>query len=249
MPIKDASYHKNASPTDYHSAPEVVANPYIGYFNQHGQQQYDPHQHGQTMSPGSTGTPFSPNAPPYTAVPTKEEQEAHVEPVAPNKEQRTCGMKKRTFMIVLIGLILLIVLGVALGVGLGVGLKKKSSSSTSTNADPYCVAHPEVCIGGSLDQAYFSKKGAFNGSGVALAGESWNGGQRRLFTLYFQHHSGDIRYMTYDKNQEWSGGSSSETVASDAKNATPISAVAYVSNTTQYVSFILPLSAACHQPP
>ncbi|KAF2662779.1 hypothetical protein K491DRAFT_584621 [Lophiostoma macrostomum CBS 122681] len=186
------------------------------------------------MSPNSTGTPFSPNAPPYTAVPTKEEHEAQVEPVAPKEEKRTCGMKKRTFMIVLIALILLLVLGIALGVGLGVGLKKKSSSSTAANADPFCVAQPELCIGGSLDQAYFSKKGAFNGSGIALAGESWNKGQKRIFTLYFQHWSGDIRYMTYDTNQNWGGGSSSETVASDAKNATPISAVAYTSNDTQY---------------
>jgi hypothetical protein len=102
--------------------------------------------------------------------------------------------------------------------------------------DPLCKDHPELCIGGALDSSFYSKKGAFNGSGVALAGESWNAGQRRLFTLYFQHHSGDIRYMQYRTDKQWDGGNKAQTVATDAKNGTAISAVAYALNGTQYVS-------------
>jgi hypothetical protein len=80
--------------------------------------------------------------------------------------------------------------------------------------------------------------GAFNGSGIALSGESWNKDQHRIFTLYFQHWTGDIRYMQKmdTTEQKWRGGTRSETVATDAKNATAISTVAYALNSTQYVS-------------
>lgn len=105
--------------------------------------------------------------------------------------------------------------------------------------EPFCRDHPEFCVGGSLDAKYYSTKGAFNGSGIALAGESWNNNVYRLFTLYFQHHSGDIRYMQYTSDRKWVGGSSSETIASDAKNGSAISAVAYTMNSTSYVSVIL----------
>ncbi|KAJ4341714.1 hypothetical protein N0V95_007147 [Ascochyta clinopodiicola] len=79
-----------------------------------------------------------------------------------------------------------------------------------------------------------SKKGAFNGSGIALAGESWNPDTGTLFTLYFQHHTGQIRYLKYSKGQKWVGGTELTIVASDAKNATPISAVSYAANDTQF---------------
>jgi hypothetical protein len=106
----------------------------------------------------------------------------------------------------------------------------------SSQVDSFCRQKPEYCIGGSLNANYFSKKGVYNGTGIALAGESWNKGQRRIFTLYFQHHTGDIRFMQYSSDQQWSGGSKSETVATGVKNASPISAVAYNINATQYVS-------------
>lgn len=101
--------------------------------------------------------------------------------------------------------------------------------------DPFCHDHPKLCIGGSLNTDYYSKSGAFNGSGIALAGESWNPTTGTLFTLYFQHHTGDIRYLKYTSGQKWVGGTITETVASNAKNATPISAVSYAANSTQFV--------------
>lgn len=111
--------------------------------------------------------------------------------------------------------------------------------SASNKSDPFCREKPQYCIGGALDSKYLSTKGAFNGSGIALAGESWNGGQKRVFTLYFQHHTGDIRYMQYTTDRKWLGGTRSETVVTDAKNASPISAVAFLVNGTQYVSPII----------
>lgn len=110
------------------------------------------------------------------------------------------------------------------------------SSESNSHIDPFCRDNPEFCIGGALGEEYYSKRGAFNGSGIALAGESWNKEQRRIFTIYFQHWTRDIRYMQYTTDQKWIGGSRSETVATDAKNATALSTVAYSLNSTQYVS-------------
>jgi len=110
-----------------------------------------------------------------------------------------------------------------------------SARSHTSKIDPYCRAHPELCIGGQLDRKYFSKKGAFNGTGIALAGESWNKEQRKIFTVYFQHWTGDLRFLQYTTDKKWIGGSKAQTIATDAKNSTPISAVAYSLNSTQVV--------------
>lgn len=109
----------------------------------------------------------------------------------------------------------------------------------NSTIDPFCRDNPELCIGGALGYEYYSTKGAFNGSGIAVAGEAWNQGQRRIFTIYFQHWTGDIRFMQYTTDRKWIGGTKSETVASDAKNATPISTVAYNVEGTQFVSLCL----------
>lgn len=160
-------------------------------------------------------------------------------PVAAKPEPKILGMRKKIFFIVLAAIIALIILAIGLGAGLGVALNKKSEDEEPKKAGkaeivqhPFCKDHPEYCVGGYLNAEYYSKKGAFNGSGIAIAGESWNAGQRRIFTLYFQHHSGDIRYMQYGTDQRWIGGNSSNTVATDAKNGTTISAVAYTLNQT-----------------
>jgi len=50
--------------------------------------------------------------------------------------------------------------------------------------------------------------------------------------MYFQHNSGQIRYERLTSDGSWVGGSPSEIVAYDAKNSTPLSAVAYVQNGT-----------------
>lgn len=42
--------------------------------------------------------------------------------------------------------------------------------------------------------------------------------------------------MEYGTDQKWGGGRRQETIATDAKNSTPISAVAFALNNTQVVS-------------
>lgn len=54
-------------------------------------------------------------------------------------------------------------------------------------------------------------------------------------TVYFQHWTGEIRSIQLTPKGEWIGGTSSEVIVSDAKNATPISAVSYSLNDTSVV--------------
>ena len=84
--------------------------------------------------------------------------------------------------------------------------------------------------------------GAFNGTGIALASESFGSeasgnGSYGLYVLYFQHHTGSIRQMQL-RETGWEGGGPSDVVvgAGDAKNGTPISAVSYALNNTAAVS-------------
>lgn len=57
-------------------------------------------------------------------------------------------------------------------------------------------------------------------------------------TVYFQHWTGDIRSIQLTPQGEWIGGGKSETIVTDAKNATPISIVSYALNGTAQVSLI-----------
>lgn len=102
-----------------------------------------------------------------------------------------------------------------------------SSATPTGTSDPYA-------IGGALDPAYYTTEGAFNGSGIALASQSFASDLRDAplgsLVMYFQHHSGDIRFQRLTDRGAWVGGSESEIVASNAKNGTPLSAVAYVLN-------------------
>lgn len=108
-------------------------------------------------------------------------------------------------------------------VALTIRRPSKSSSSSTKNT--------EYLIGGAIDPSYYTHTGAFNGSGIALASQSFaknlEEGTQGAIVMYFQHHTGEIRYMQLSSSGQWLGGSPSEVVATDAKNSTPISAVAY----------------------
>lgn len=107
------------------------------------------------------------------------------------------------------------------------------SQNAASNATPGNSAS-----GGSaaITPDYFSQTGAFNGTGLALASYSFSGGGYGAINLYFQHHTGQIRSAQLTNAGIWSGGTYAEVVAVDAKNATPIAAVAYAQNDTATVS-------------
>lgn len=85
----------------------------------------------------------------------------------------------------------------------------------------------------------YSTVGAFNGSGIALASESFSSGGYGSIVMYFQHYSGQIRSAQLSGDGSWKGGDATEIVATDAKNGTPIAAVAYARNTTAVVSIAM----------
>lgn len=83
-----------------------------------------------------------------------------------------------------------------------------------------------------MNANYLSAFGAFNGSGIALASESFGSADHGNIVMYFQHHSGQIRQAQLDSKGVWQGGDVTNIVAVDAKNGTPIAAVAYARNDT-----------------
>jgi hypothetical protein len=86
-----------------------------------------------------------------------------------------------------------------------------------------------------LGSLYYTTNGTFNGTGIALATEFWNHQERKIMTVYFQHWTGDIRSIQLTPKGEWIGGTKSEVIVTDAKNATPISTVSYATNGTAQV--------------
>jgi hypothetical protein len=101
---------------------------------------------------------------------------------------------------------------------------KSSSHKNSTNLD-----------GNTVNPAYLSKNGAFNGTGLAIASYSFGSGGYGVINVYFQHWAGQIRKMQLMQDGTWQGGDASNIVATDARNATPISAVAYAMDHTATV--------------
>jgi len=151
--------------------------------------------------------------------------EAHEDPTSaqsqPDRKKRYLfGMSKKGFIITIIALVLVIIaIAVGVGVGVGVGTGHGSSSTdTATGKDP------NYAIGGALDSKYYSKQGAFNGSGVALA--DVNFGLDNSIYVFYQAYTGEIEQLIYKADGSWTFVTQ---VATNAKNATPLSTVAYIS--------------------
>jgi hypothetical protein len=97
----------------------------------------------------------------------------------PQQKKRICGLTTKIFWI-LFAVIILLLAAVGAGIGAGLGTKHHSSpSTTSASASPTSsrggttptfTGNPDYYIGGAIDPSYYSKKGAFNGSGIAFAG-------------------------------------------------------------------------------
>jgi len=92
---------------------------------------------------------------------------------------------------------------------------------------PTPTGNPAFAIGGALSPEYYSKQGAFNGSGIALA--SVNFGVDASIYVYYQHYTGEIRSMILEADGSWNDAG---TVSTNARNGTPISVVAFVVNDT-----------------
>ncbi|KAL2038406.1 hypothetical protein N7G274_008745 [Stereocaulon virgatum] len=129
--------------------------------------------------------------------------------------------RKRPWLFLIIGAIACLVIGLA--VGLGVGLTRKSTTTAPPKTLP---------SSGGANSSYLSTVGAFNGSGIALASQSFSSGGYGSIVMYFQHHTGQLRQAQLGSDGTWKGGDITQVVAADAKNGTPIAAVAYARNNT-----------------
>ena len=101
------------------------------------------------------------------------------------------------------------------------------ASTSQPGSSPNYTGNPNYDIGGSLDPLYYSTDGAFNGSGLALATSTFDQSGYGSINLYFQYHDGSLRWIRLLEDGSWQGGGITEIIAADAKNATPIAAVAY----------------------
>lgn len=118
-----ATHTAIGSPTPDYSAPQVVP---VQQAYPFGAQPFSPFSQG-----GSTLVPPQPR--PYTFKEHVDTYDQHVPrpgsvpPPVPPKDDRKCGLKKRTFWM-LMGCVIfwLIALAVGLGAGLGIGLSKKN---------------------------------------------------------------------------------------------------------------------------
>lgn len=159
------------------------------------------------------------------------------DPLAERKPERICGYRKASLYWMLAAIALVIIaLAVGLGAGLGIKHHHYSSASTPNSSTPSTItADSQYYIGGALNPAYYSAEGAFNGSGIALASQSFGEGDQGELTMYFQHYTGEIRWMRLT-DRGWVGGDDTTVVVSNAKNGTPISAVSYVLDNVSTVS-------------
>jgi hypothetical protein len=112
--------------------------------------------------------------------------------------------------------------------------QSSSSSSGATptptstpGSAPTSAPNPNYDIGGTLNPAYYSTEGAFNGSGIALATSTFDQAGYGSINLYFQYYDGSLRWIRLLENGAWEGGGIAEIITADAKNGTPIAAVAY----------------------
>ncbi|KAF4556007.1 Hypothetical protein D9617_2g059740 [Elsinoe fawcettii] len=157
-------------------------------------------------------------------------------------QQEPKARKRKRWIIFAVALIILI-LGAALGAGLGLGLKKKDGNAEmpplspvpttpTTPVKPGDSGSSDYLIGGALNPAYYSTRGAFNGSGIALANQRFTSSTSPwgVTVLYYQHHTGQIRNMILQVNGSWTEVQT--VVADDARNSTPISVVSYERNQT-----------------
>lgn len=158
------------------------------------------------------------------------------DPLAERRPECICGFRKASFYWMLAA-IALVIIALAVGLGAGLGIKDHHASASAPNSStPFTTtADSQYYIGGALNPAYYSAEGAFNGSGIALASQSFGEGDQGELTMYFQHYTGEIRWMRLT-DSGWVGGDETTVVVSNARNGTPISAVSYVLDNVSTVS-------------
>lgn len=158
----------------------------------------------------------------FEEQPTTPRSDPREDPIPTSTEDKSrrylFGLTKRGF-IILIAAIIIVIIAIAVGVGVGVGVSSSHGSSSSKSEGK----NPLYSMGGALNPAYYSTQGAFNGSGIALA--DVNFGLDNSLYVFYQTYQGTIEQLIYRADGTWSFVTQ---VATDAKNSTPLSTVAYI---------------------
>jgi hypothetical protein len=175
------------------SAPDVAEQ--FGFY--HPQPQQGHRAMSPTLSQGSTnvGSPHLGSS----TIDGQDKEVAHIysqQDSRPQQKQkkRICGLAAKLFW-VLLALLLLLLVGLGVGLGAGLGIKKHTTpSKTSSPSDSPTSSHngptpsftgdPDYYIGGAINPAYYSKKGAFNGSGIAFAGAALKATDHGMFDMF-----------------------------------------------------------------
>ena len=164
----------------------------------------------------------------YKAYPTV--APSSLQPATPPvTRKRICGLPKRWFLAIAL-LLLCAVIAIAVSLGVVLGTRHKHSSQPvptppppTNTSSPTPTGDPDYSIGGAYSPQYYSDSGAFNGSGMAIA--SVNFGVDASIYVFFQKYTGEIEQYISHADGSWADVT---TVAHDARNSTPLSAVAYI---------------------
>lgn len=143
------------------------------------------------------------------------------------QEKKTPFYKRWWFWLILFLVVVAIVVGVACGVVLGTKKHKDSSNNSATDGTSGTGDNTNVdinaAVGGYINPAYYSKSGAWNGSGIAIAGA--NTATDQSIYAFYQDYTGAIQYTLMTPQYEWQLVGPVNADSPPAMNGTPLSAV------------------------
>lgn len=155
---------------------------------------------------------------------------AHNQHHLQHSERKRPFYKRWWFFLLLILLIIVIAVAVACGVVFGTKKHNQSngggSSSSSGHPGTNTNADPDTSIGGQINSAYYSKSGAWNGTGIAIAAANTLYNQA-IYTFY-QDYNGAIQNTLYDPSGSWHPLGPVHNDKYKPLNGTPLSAVQHL---------------------
>lgn len=150
------------------------------------------------------------------------------------EEKKKPIYKRWPFIIIVILLVCLIAVGAGLGAYFGTRKSHNSSgsstNSTSSSGGSASGNKPGVdintSIGGQINDAYYSKSGAWNGSGIAIAGVDQT--KNEAIYAFYQAYDGSIQFTLMDAQKKWNHIGPVNDGSFPALNATPLSTVQHL---------------------
>lgn len=130
--------------------------------------------------------------------------------------------KRWKFILGVVTIIVLVAIGTALAAVL-VNMRKNRSGSSNRIGKNKSNVDVNKSVGGYINDAYYSKSGAWNGSGIAIAAA--NTDLNQAIYAFYQDHTGTIQYTLMNAQARWSLVGPVNADSPKALNGTPLSAV------------------------